>query len=188
LLTKQRPFCVWLTGLPAAGKSTIAEALVHVLREDGVLVYSLDGDRVREALNRDLGYTAADRAESVRRVSEVARLMVDSGLVVIVSLISPFRADRDAARSLFEPGTFIEVYVDTPLEICEGRDPKGHYRKARLGELMEFTGVSSDYERPVTPDIHLAYDGASPEAQVRDILAYLQEQGLLSRQHSSGIS
>jgi adenylyl-sulfate kinase len=177
----QRSFCIWITGLPAAGKSTIASGLREELLLSGVRPYVLDGDHLREGLNRDLGYTRADRAESVRRVSEVARLMVDAGLVAIVSLISPFRADRLAARNRFEAGTFIEVYADTSLEVCEGRDPKGLYRKARRGELSEFTGVSSAYEPPVSPELHLIHNGAPAEVQVARVMAHLTQCGLLSK-------
>ncbi len=176
---RAHPFCVWITGLPAAGKSTVADTLKQELQSFGVPTYVLDGDRVREGLNRDLGYSPAERAENVRRIGEVARLMVDAGLIVIVSLISPFRKDRLAARSRFEPGTFVEVFVDTPLDVCEHRDPKGHYKRARTGELHEFTGVSSAYEPPELPEIHLVHDGASPQDYVARIVAHLQECQLI---------
>jgi bifunctional enzyme CysN/CysC len=151
----QRPYCVWFTGLSGSGKSTIANLVEQRLHAAGRHTYLLDGDNVRHGLNRDLGFTEADRAENIRRVAEVARLMVDAGLIVLVSFISPFRAERRLARSLFDEGAFREVFVDTPLEECERRDPKGLYAKARRGELPNFTGIDSPYERPEAPDIHL---------------------------------
>jgi len=149
------PRVVWLTGLSGAGKSTLANAVGKVLLAGGVHACVLDGDNLRHGLNRDLGYGDADRAENIRRVGEVAKLMMDAGLVVLVALISPFRADRRRARALFAPGEFIEVHVSTPLEVCEQRDPKGLYRKARAGEIAEFTGVSSSYEPPDAPELEL---------------------------------
>ncbi len=151
----QAPRCVWLTGLSGAGKSTLANQLQSTLHAQGRHVYVLDGDNLRHGLNRDLGFTAADRVENVRRVAEVARLMVDAGLIVIVSLISPFRAERQLARERFAPGEFIEVFVDAPLDECERRDPKGLYAKARRGELKNFTGIDSAYEPPEQPELHL---------------------------------
>ena len=151
----QVPRCVWLTGLSGSGKSTLANLLQSTLHAQGRHVYVLDGDNLRHGLNRDLGFTAADRVENVRRVAEVARLMVDAGLIVIVSLISPFRAERRLARELFAPGDFIEVFVDSPLQECERRDPKGLYAKARSGELKNFTGIDSAYEAPEAPELHL---------------------------------
>ncbi len=144
---------LWLTGLPGAGKSTIARCIEHELHALGRPVALLDGDEVRRGLNKDLGFSAADRAESVRRVSEVARLMADAGLTVVVALISPFRANRDTARALFRPGHFIEVFVDTPLAVAEARDPKGLYRRARQGLLPGFTGVDAPYEPPLQPEV-----------------------------------
>jgi adenylyl-sulfate kinase len=146
---------VWLTGLSGAGKSTLASAVEKVLRASGVRCYVLDGDRLRHGLNRDLGFSDADRVENIRRVGEVAKLMVDAGLVVLVALISPFRADRQRARELFRAGDFIEVHVSTPLEVCERRDPKGLYRKARAAEMPDFTGISSPYEPPEAPELEL---------------------------------
>jgi bifunctional enzyme CysN/CysC len=151
----QQPVCLWLTGLPAAGKSTIADALEKRLFAAGRHTYLLDGDEIRLGLNKDLGFSEADRIENIRRVTEVARLLVDAGLIVIVSFISPFRAQRDHARSLFETGEFLEIFVDTPLSECERRDPKGLYAKARRGELKNFTGIDSPYEPPISPEVHL---------------------------------
>ncbi len=151
----QIPRVVWLTGLSGAGKSTLANAVRSVLVAKGMHSYVLDGDSLRHGLSRDLGYSHADRAENVRRVGEVAKLMLDAGLIVLVGLISPFRADRRGVRELFEPGEFIEVHVSTPLEVCERRDPKGLYRKARAGEMRDFTGISSPYEAPEAPELEL---------------------------------
>ena len=152
-LLRQAPRCFWFTGLPASGKSTIANLVDKRLHAAGRHTYLLDGDNVRHGLNRDLGFTEADRVENIRRVAEVARLMVDAGLVVLVSFISPYRAERRFARSLFQPGQFIEVHVDTPLEVCATRDPKGLYAKARAGRLQNFTGVDSPYEPPERAEI-----------------------------------
>jgi bifunctional enzyme CysN/CysC len=151
----QTPRCVWLTGLSGSGKSTLANLLEKRLFAEGKHTYVLDGDNVRHGLNRNLGFTEADRVENIRRVAEVARLMVDAGLIVVVSFISPFAADRAMARSLFAPDEFIEVFVDTPLEECERRDVKGLYAKARKGELKNFTGIDSPYEAPGQADVHL---------------------------------
>jgi bifunctional enzyme CysN/CysC len=155
---------LWLTGLSGSGKSTIADAVERDLHAQGVRTFVLDGDNVRHGLNKDLGFTAEDRAENVRRVAEVARLMVESGTVVIVALVSPFRGDRRAARDLFDPGDFVEVFVRTPVEVCAARDPKGLYAKAASGELPNLTGVGQDYEEPVTPDLVVAGDGDLAEA------------------------
>ena len=152
-LMHQRPRCLWFTGLSASGKSTIANLLDKRLHAAGRHTYLLDGDNVRHGLNRDLGFTEADRVENIRRVAEVARLMVDAGLIVLVSFISPYRAERRFARSLFRPEQFVEVYVDTPVEICEQRDPKGLYSKARAGQLKNFTGIDSPYEPPENAEI-----------------------------------
>jgi bifunctional enzyme CysN/CysC len=160
-LMGQRPCCVWFTGLSGSGKSTIANRLERRLFAEGRHTYLLDGDNVRHGLNRDLGFTEADRAENIRRVAEVARLMVDAGLVVLVSFISPFRAERRFARSLFNEGEFVEVFVDTPLDECERRDVKGLYAKARGGLLPNFTGIDSPYEAPEHPDVHLQTSGRS---------------------------
>lgn len=151
----QRPQCIWFTGLSGSGKSTIANHLEMRLHLAGKHTYLLDGDNVRLGLNRDLGFSEKDRGENIRRVAEVARLMVDAGIIVLVSLISPFRTERRMARELFEAGEFIEVFVDTPIWECERRDVKGLYAKARRGELMNFTGIDSRYESPELPEVHL---------------------------------
>jgi len=174
----QKPVCLWFTGLPASGKSTIANLLEKRMFEVGWHTYILDGDNVRHGLNRDLGFSEADRVENIRRVTEVARLLVDAGLVVIVSFISPYRAEREIARSRFEPGEFLEVFVDAPLEECERRDPKGLYAKARRGELINFTGIDSDYEPPEAPDIRLDTVIQSAEECVDRILSALESSSL----------
>jgi bifunctional enzyme CysN/CysC len=170
----QHPFCLWLTGLPGAGKSTIANLLEKQLFASGRHTYVLDGDNIRHGLSRDLGFTEADRRENVRRAMEVARLFVDAGLVIIVAFISPYRAERDLARSRFEPDEFVEIYVDASLEECERRDPKGLYAKARRGELLNFTGIDSDYEPPGAPEIRLDTVARSPDECVALILSYLE--------------
>lgn len=146
---------LWFTGLSGSGKSTVAGALEQALHRIGVSTYLLDGDNVRHGLCRDLGFSDDDRKENIRRVGEVAKLMVDAGLVVLTAFISPHRAERQMVRDLLEPGQFIEVFVDTPLAVCEARDPKGLYRKARAGELRNFTGIDSVYEAPDRPEIQL---------------------------------
>ena len=159
---RQRPCCVWFTGLSGAGKSTVANHLEMRLHALGRHTYLLDGDNVRHGLNRDLGFSKEERVENIRRVAEVAKLLVDAGLIVLVAFISPFRAERQMARELFQPGEFIEVFVDTPIEICARRDPKGLYKKASDGVLKDFTGIDQAYEPPVEPEVHLIHaDGVS---------------------------
>ena len=172
-LKRQQPRCVWFTGLSGSGKSTIANLLEKRLYAEGRHTYLLDGDNVRHGLNRDLGFTEADRVENIRRVAEVAKLMVDAGLVVLVSFISPFRAERRMARDLFAAGEFIEIFVDTPIEECEKRDPKGLYAKARRGELRNFTGVDSDYEPPEACELRLPTTELTPQDCVERILEQL---------------
>ena len=175
----QTPCVLWLTGLSGAGKSTIANQLEADLHALGHHTYLLDGDNVRQGLNRDLGFTDADRVENIRRVAEVAKLMVDAGLIVIVSFISPFRSERDMARRLFASDRFFEIYVDTPLAVAEERDPKGLYRKARRGELRNFTGIDSAYEPPEAPDLRLpTTELAVPEAAA-EIIALLRARDVL---------
>ncbi len=170
----QKPVCLWFTGLSASGKSTIANLLERRLFAAGRHTYLLDGDNVRHGLNRDLGFTEPDRVENIRRVTEVARLLVDAGLISIVSFISPYRAERRLARQRFEAEEFIEIFVDAPLEECERRDPKGLYAKARRGELANFTGIDSSYETPESPEIHLDTTHLSPEECVDRILSFLR--------------
>ena len=170
---QQTPKCIWFTGLSGSGKSTLANMLEQRLHADGRHTYLLDGDNLRHGLNRDLGFTEADRVENVRRVAEVARMMVDAGLVVLVSLISPFRSERRMARALFATGEFIEVFVDTSIEACEQRDVKGLYAKARRGELKNFTGIDSPYEIPEAPEVRVSTT-SSPEICVGQILEALK--------------
>jgi bifunctional enzyme CysN/CysC len=165
---------VWFTGLSGAGKSTIADLVEKRLHALGRHTYLLDGDNVRHGLNRDLGFTDEDRVENIRRVAEVARLMVDAGLIVMVSFISPFRAERRLARDLMGPGEFVEVHVDTPLAVAEQRDVKGLYRKARDGQLKNFTGIDSPYEPPEAAEIVIDTTRESPEAAAERIVARLE--------------
>ncbi|HUG63184.1 MAG TPA: adenylyl-sulfate kinase, partial [Methylomirabilota bacterium] len=175
----QRPAVLWLTGLSGAGKSTIANLVEKRLHAMGRHTYTLDGDNVRHGLNRDLGFTDADRVENIRRVAETAKLFVDAGLIVLVSFISPFRAERRMARDLVEAGEFVEVFVDTPLSVAETRDPKGLYKKARDGQIKNFTGIDSPYEAPEHPELRLDTTAASPEKLAEEIVAYLEGHGYL---------
>tara|TARA_R100000541_G_scaffold340_21_gene2641 strand:+ start:22304 stop:22915 length:612 start_codon:yes stop_codon:yes gene_type:complete len=175
-LKGQTPVAIWLTGLSAAGKSSIANALEVALVERGRHTYLLDGDNVRMGLCRDLGFSDADREENIRRIAELGRLFVDAGLMVITAFISPFRADRDLARTIIGDDAFIEVFVDTPLTECERRDPKGLYGKARAGLIKNFTGIDSAYEAPLNPEIRLeTLDRSLPEV-VNQILEYLDNR------------
>ena len=169
----QHPMCLWFTGLSGAGKSTIANLVERKLHALGYHTYLLDGDNVRHGINKDLGFTPADRVENIRRIAEVAQLMVDAGLIVLVSAISPYRSERRSARELFGSGEFVEVFVDAPLEECERRDPKGLYRKARAGEIRNFTGVDAPYEPPLSPDVHLLSGGQRAEQLAEQLTAEL---------------
>lgn len=171
----QVPRVVWFTGLSAAGKSTVANAVDNALLARGMHSYLLDGDSVRQGLSRDLGFSDADRTENIRRIGEVAKLMVDAGLIVLVAFISPFRADRRMVRALFEKGEFIEAYMSAPLEVCEKRDPKGLYAKARKGLVANFTGISGPYEPPEEAELDLDTAKLSVEACVERVLAGLRE-------------
>jgi len=171
----QRPRCIWLTGISGAGKSTLASALDRVLTDSGKHVVVLDGDNIRHGLTQHLGFDKRDRSENVRLVAETARLMVDAGLQVIVSLISPYRADRAAARSLFAEDAFIEVFVDTELAVASARDSKGLYAKAQKGELTQFTGIDSPYEAPLAPDVHLRTGKHSIEETLEQLVKELKE-------------
>jgi bifunctional enzyme CysN/CysC len=177
-LNAHQPRVLWMTGVPGAGKTTIANLLERRLHAEGVHTCVLDGDNVRHGLSRDLGFSDADRIENIRRVSEVAKLMTESGLVVIVSFISPFRSDRAAARKLFEPDEFVEVFVDTPLAVAEERDPKGLYAKARAGEICGLTGLDAPYERPEAPDIRIDTTTTTAAAAAEAILDHLGATGL----------
>jgi len=166
----QTPMCLWMTGLSGAGKSTLANALEQELNKQGKHTYILDGDNLRHGLNSDLGFTEADRNENVRRAAEAAQLMVDAGLIVIVGLISPFKKERDWARSLFKNNQFKEIYISTSLEQCEQRDVKGLYKKARQGEVKDFTGIDSPYETPDNPDIIIDTENRTVDECVHMIL------------------
>ena len=175
-LKRQKPLVLWFTGLSGAGKSTIANLVDKRLFADGRHTFLLDGDNVRHGLNQDLGFTDADRVENIRRITEVARLMADAGLIVLVSAISPFAAERRMARERMTPGEFVEIFVDAPLEVVEGRDVKGLYRKARAGQLRNFTGIDSPYERPETPDIRIDAAAMTPEQACEQIIATIRDR------------
>lgn len=181
-LTKQSGVTIWLTGLSASGKSTIACALEQFLLHHGVPAYRLDGDNIRFGLNKDLGFSEADRNENIRRISEVSKLFADSTTVAITSFISPYKADRDNARKLHEEAglPFVEVFVDVPLEIAEQRDPKGLYKKARQGIIKDFTGISAPYEAPESPEIHLHTDKSSVEESAKIIIDYLKSKNYIT--------
>ena len=179
-LKGQKPVVLWFTGLSGSGKSTIANLVDRQLYATGRHTYLLDGDNIRQRLNRDLGFTEADRVENIRRVSEVAALFADAGMIVLVSFISPYRSEREAARARLPAGEFLEVFVDTPIEECEARDPKGLYARARAGEIQNFTGVSAPYEPPTTPDIHLRTTTAPAETLAEAVVAELAARGYLT--------
>lgn len=178
-LNKHKSFVVWFTGLPASGKSTLSNALECKLHEMGIRTYLLDGDNVRQGLCKDLGFSEEDRKENIRRVAEVAKLFVDAGIVVITAFISPYRADREMARRLFKPGEFIEVYVKCPLHECERRDPKGLYRKARSGQISNFTGITAPYEEPVEPEVVVETHKSNVEDAVEQIISYIHSKKIL---------
>ena len=178
-LKDQKPCILWFTGLSGSGKSTIANAVESKLYEMGKHTYLLDGDNIRHGLNAGLGFSVEDRAENIRRIGEVSKLFVDAGLIVLSAFISPFQKERDRVRSMVEEGEFIEIFVDAPLEICESRDPKGLYKKARSGEIAEFTGISSPYEAPKNPEIHIRNDKRDIEECAEEVIKYLKKGGYL---------
>jgi bifunctional enzyme CysN/CysC len=175
----QKPVILWFTGLSGSGKSTIANLVEKQLHARGRHTIELDGDNVRHGLNRDLGFTSADRVENIRRVSEVAKLMLEAGLICITSFISPFKSERQMARTAVEEQEFVEIFVDTPLAVAEERDPKGLYKKARAGEIKNFTGIDSPYEAPTDPEIRLDTTQSTPDAAAEQVIAWLESQGYL---------
>lgn len=170
---------LWFTGLSGSGKSTIGHRLERMLIDRGAFAYVLDGDNVRHGLNSDLGFAPEDRVENIRRIGEVARLFADAGALVISAFISPYRKDRDRIRRLMPEGQFLEVFVDTPLEICEARDPKGLYKKARAGEIKDFTGLDAPYEAPEHPEVHLHTANLSVDEAAEQIIRYLEEHEIV---------
>ncbi len=175
---KQQKSCIlWFTGLSGSGKSTIANAVEVKLNELKKHTYLLDGDNIRMGLNKGLTFSNEDRVENIRRIGEVAKLFVDAGTILLTAFISPFQKERDAVRELVDEDEFIEVFIDTPLEVCESRDPKGLYKKARTGEIPNFTGISSPYEAPKKPEIHIINDKISVEDVTQHIIDYLEEKG-----------
>jgi adenylylsulfate kinase len=180
-LLKQKGATLWFTGLSGSGKSTVAFTLEHALVQQGHLAYVLDGDNIRHGLNKNLGFSAADREENIRRIGEVAKLFADSGVITMTSFISPYRKDRDLVRGLHDAGglPFIEVHVNTPIEVCEQRDPKGLYKKARAGQLKNFTGIDDPYEAPLKPELTLDATATSPQDAAAQLVAYLEQRGIL---------
>ena len=176
---KQKPCIIWLTGLSGSGKSTLANALEGELLKAGHHSYLLDGDNIRLGLNKGLGFSDADRVENIRRIGEVAKLFADAGLIVITAFISPFRADRDMVRALVAPGEFIEVFVRAPLDVCEQRDPKGMYKKARAGVIKQFTGIDSPYEEPLKPELVLDTAQHDLQQSTKILLDALRRAGVL---------
>jgi adenylylsulfate kinase len=188
ILTEQRitanghqPVVLWYTGLSGSGKSTVANAVDKMLFDLGCKTYVLDGDNVRHGLNGDLSFTDTDRIENIRRIGEVAKLFVDAGLIVSTAFISPFLADRKMVRDLLPNGVFVEVFIDTPIDVCESRDPKGLYKKARSGEIKNFTGIDSSYDVPLSPEIHVETALASIEGCASQVVEYLVEKGIIAR-------
>lgn len=170
---------LWFTGLSGSGKSTIGHRVERLLTERGAFAYVLDGDNIRHGLNSDLGFSPEDRVENIRRIGEVARLFADSGAIVVSAFISPYRSDRDRIRGLMGEGEFVEVFVDTPLEVCEARDPKGLYKKARAGEISGFTGLDAPYEAPEAPEVHLKTADLSVDQAAEQVLRYLERHDIL---------
>jgi len=175
-LLNQKGVLVWLTGLPSSGKSTIAFTVEHALIERGQLAYVLDGDNIRHGLNKNLGFSEEDRAENIRRIGEVGKLFADCGVITLSSFVSPYRRDRDEVRALLDEGEFLEVYINTPLDMCEERDPKGLYKKARAGEIPNFTGISDPYEEPLKPELEIQTGSCTPEEAAATIIEMLEQR------------
>jgi adenylylsulfate kinase len=180
-LLKQKGVVIWFTGLSGSGKSTLALAVEEVLYKRGHLSYVLDGDNIRHGLNKNLGFSPEDREENIRRIGEVSKLFADAGLLTMTAFISPYRKDRDLARQLLKDGEFIEVYMTVPLEVAEQRDPKGLYKKARAGEIKEFTGISAPYEEPTNPELTIDTSKLDLEQSRNKVIQYLEQQGILMR-------
>lgn len=178
-LNGHRGAVLWFTGLSACGKSTVANTVDHILHSRGIHSYVLDGDNVRHGLNKNLGFSAEDRAENIRRIGEVAKLFTDAGTVTLTAFISPYKADRDAARALLDDGEFIEIFVDASLATCEERDPKGLYKKARAGEIKGFTGIDDPYEAPESPELTLDANSKSIDDLAAEVVAYLESKSLI---------
>jgi len=179
ILKQQKPCILWFTGLSGSGKSTIANAVESTLFGLNKHTYLLDGDNVRQGLNKGLGFSEEDRIENIRRVGEVANLFCDSGLVVVTAFISPFAKDREMVRNMAMQGQFVEVFIDAPLSVCEQRDPKGLYKKARAGEIKDFTGISSPYEVPANPELHVINDGISIAEAAKQVVDYLKKHAYI---------
>jgi len=179
ILKQQKPCILWFTGLSGSGKSTVANAVETILFNLNKHTYLLDGDNVRQGLNKGLGFSEADRVENIRRVGEVANLFCDAGLVVVTAFISPFAKDRDMVRNMAMQGQFVEVFIDAPLSLCEQRDPKGLYKKARAGEIKDFTGIDSPYEVPVNPELHIINDGISIAEAANQVVDYLKKHAYI---------
>jgi adenylylsulfate kinase len=176
-LLNQKGVTIWLTGLSGSGKSTIAVEIEHALIENKHQAYILDGDNIRHGLNKNLGFSPEDRTENIRRIGEVAKLFTEAGIITITAFISPYREDRDAVRRLLNDGEFIEVHVKCPLDVCEKRDTKGLYKKARAGEVKDFTGISAPYEEPLNPELTIDSSKLTVEESTRAVLNYLEEKG-----------
>jgi len=181
-LLDQTPFILWFTGLSASGKSTLANIVEKKLFQMNYKTYLLDGDNVRHGLNKDLGFNEESRIENIRRIGEVSKLFLDSGIIVLTAFISPFKSDRNLARSLVEKGKFIEIFIDASLETCEKRDPKGMYLKARSGEISNFTGISSPYESPENPELHIINNEITLDDASNQIIEYLIEKKYINRE------
>ena len=179
-LLKQKGCVIWFTGLSGSGKSTVANQVAAHLHQSGRITYVLDGDNIRHGLNKNLGFSPEDRQENIRRIGEVAKLFADAGLITTTAFISPYRQDRDAVRDIMSPDRFIEVFVDCPLEVCENRDPKGLYKKARAGELKGFTGIDAPYEAPQSPELVVNTNQLDVAGCTEQVIAYLMEHGLTS--------